>query len=61
MEKDTPRTLIQGLIDASQTNETKHPVKKRQVSKTPEMDNRLSRSLPSTEIGLGQRDEDIPR
>lgn len=61
MEKDTPRTLIQGLINASQTNETKHPVRKRQVSKTPEMDNRLSRSLPSTEIGLGQRDEDIPR
>lgn len=61
MEKDTPRTLIQGLINASQTNETKHPVRKRQVSKTPEMDNRLSRSLPSAEIGLGQRDEDIPR
>lgn len=61
MEKDTPRTLIQGLIDASQTNETKRLVRKRQVSKTPEMDNRLSRSLPSTEIGLGQRDEDIPR
>lgn len=61
MEKDTPRTLIQGLIDASQTNETKRPVRKRQVSKTPEMDNRLNRSLPSTEIGLGQRDEDIPR
>uniref|UniRef100_A0A8W8KC89 CENP-T/Histone H4 histone fold domain-containing protein n=1 Tax=Magallana gigas TaxID=29159 RepID=A0A8W8KC89_MAGGI len=61
MEKDTPRTLIQGLINASQTNETKRPVRKRQVSKTPEVDNRLSRSLPSAEIGLGKREEDIPR
>lgn len=61
MEKDTPRTLIEGLINASQTNETKRPVRKRQVSKTPELDNRLSHSLPSTEISLGQRYEDIPR
>lgn len=62
MEKDldTPRTLIQGLINAAQTNETERPVRKRRVSRTPEVDTRLSRSLPSADISLGQRSEDSP-
>lgn len=62
MEKDldTPRTLIQGLINAAQTNETERPVRKRRISRTPEVDTRLSRSLPPADISLGQRSEDIP-
>lgn len=62
MEKDldTPRTLIQGLINAAQTNETERPVRKRRISRTPEVDTRLSRSLPPADISLGQESEDIP-
>lgn len=64
MEKDldTPRTLIQGLINAAQTNETERPVRKRRISRTPEVDTRLSRSLPPADIdiSLGQGSEDIP-
>lgn len=62
MEKDldTPRTLIQGLINAAQTNETERPVRKRRISRTPEVDTRLSRSLPPADKSLGQGSEDIP-
>lgn len=62
MEKDldTPRTLIQGLINAAQTNETERPVRKRRISRTPEVDTRLSQSLPPADISLGQGSEDIP-
>lgn len=62
MEKDldTPRTLIQGLINAAQTNETERPVRKRRISRTPEVDTRLSRSLPPADISLDQGSEDIP-
>lgn len=62
MEKDldTPRTLIQGLINAAQTNETERPVRKRRISRTPEVDTRLGRSLPPADISLGQGSEDIP-
>ena len=57
VDLDTPRTLIQGLIDAADTNETERPVRRRRVTRTPE-NNRLSRSLPSTEIKLSQQNED---
>ncbi|XP_062606251.1 centromere protein T-like isoform X2 [Saccostrea cucullata] len=60
MEEITPRTVIQGFMDAAQTNETERPSRKRKrLTRTPEADSRLSRSLPSTEIRLHQQDEDI--
>ncbi|XP_061162313.1 centromere protein T-like [Saccostrea echinata] len=60
MEEVTPRTIIQGFMDAAQTNETERPNRKRRhLTRTPEVDGRLSRSLPSTEIRLHQQDEDM--
>jgi hypothetical protein len=58
-DSDTPRTVIQGLMNAADTNETDRPVRKRKrLTRTPDVEGRLSRSLPSTEIRLHQQDQD---